>query len=116
METEHYRASGMAPDFATQSGPMLVISGKLHPKFLADSDSFKRRNGVGVDAAGRVHFAISEGAVRFYDFATFFRDRLGCADALYLDGTISSLYAPEIGRYDRLFPLGPIIAVTDLVR
>ncbi|SMD14419.1 phosphodiester glycosidase family protein [Rhizobium sp. RU36D] len=116
METARYQASQITPDFATQSGPMLVMSGKLHPKFLADSDSFKRRNGVGVDAEGKVHFVISEGTVRFHDFATFFRDRLGCADALYLDGTISSLYAPEMGRNDRLFPMGPIIAVSDLIR
>lgn len=116
METARYQTSRITPDFATQSGPMLVVSGKLHPKFLADSDSFKRRNGVGIDADGKVHFVISEGTVRFYDFAKFFRDKLGCADALYLDGTISSLYASEIGRHDRLFPMGPIIAVTDLVR
>ncbi len=99
-------------DFATQSGPMLVIRGVLHPRFLPDSDSLKIRNGVGVDARGRVWFVVSENRTRFYDMALFFRDRLHCPDALYLDGTISSLYAPDLQRYDRFFPMGPILAVT----
>ncbi|WP_246739670.1 phosphodiester glycosidase family protein [Martelella sp. HB161492] len=110
-ETRAYLASGFKADFATQSGPMLVIDGKLHPRFLPDSDSFKRRNGVGVNADGKVVLVISRQAVSFYDFALVFRDDLGCDNALFLDGTISSLYAPELGRNDRLFPLGPIIAV-----
>ncbi|TPW31826.1 hypothetical protein FJU08_07030 [Martelella alba] len=110
-ETRAYLASGFKADFATQSGPMLVIDGKLHPRFLPDSDSFKRRNGVGVNADGKLVFVISRQAVRFYDFALVFRDDLGCDNALFLDGTISSLYAPELGRNDRLFPLGPIIGV-----
>jgi Predicted periplasmic protein len=111
QETNAYLASGFRAEYATQSGPMLVIGGKIHPRFLPDSDSLKIRNGVGIDAAGRVVFAISERPVRFHDFAVFFRDVIGCVDALYLDGTISSLYAPEIGRHDRLFPMGTIIAV-----
>lgn len=110
-ETEAYLSSGFKADYATQSGPMLVIEGKIHPRFLPDSDSLKVRNGVGIDGAGRAVFAISERPVRFHDFAVFFKDVLGCANALYLDGTISSLYAPEIGRHDRLFPLGTIIGV-----
>ncbi|MHA7969095.1 phosphodiester glycosidase family protein [Rhizobium sp. CAU 1783] len=110
-ETTRYLKRNPAPDFATQSGPMLVIGGKLHPKFLPDSDSLKIRNGVGVDAEGRVHFVISRDWVNFHQFARLFRDRLGCANALYLDGTISSMFAPELGRNDRWMPLGPIIAV-----
>lgn len=108
---EAYRAAGIRPRFATQSGPMLVIEGALHPRFLPDSDSLKTRNGVGVTNMGAVVFAVSKRPVRFHDFATLFRDRLNCPNALFLDGTISSLYAPEINRHDRLFPLGPIIAV-----
>lgn len=99
-------------DFATQSGPMLVIDGKLHPRFLADSDSLKIRNGVGVDRHGRVWFVVSDDSTRFHALARLFRDRLHCRNALYLDGTISSLYAPDVGRFDRFFPMGPIITVT----
>lgn len=110
-ETHAYLQEGLKPSFATQSGPMLVIDGKLHPRFLPQSDSLKIRNGVGVDGEGRVHFAISQAPVRFYDFATLFRDELKCPNALFLDGTISSLYWPEGDGRDSLFPLGPIIAV-----
>ena len=40
----------IAPEvtFATQSGPMLVIDGALHPKFNANGPSKKKRNGVGI--------------------------------------------------------------------
>lgn len=101
-----------AVDFATQSGPMLVLRGRVHPAFKPDSDSLKTRNGVGVDRSGRVHFVISEQAVSFYNMARVFKDLLDCPNALFLDGSISSLYAPELGRFDSLFPMGPIIAVT----
>ena len=111
-ETGQFLRDRVQADFATQSGPMLVRHGKLHPAFLPDSDSLKSRNGVGVDRNGQVYFVISDGAVRFYDMARLFRDGLGCPDALFLDGSISSLYAPDVGRYDRFFPMGPIIAVT----
>lgn len=114
-ETSAYLNGNLAPQFATQSGPMLVIDNKLHPRFLPDSDSFKRRNGVGVSPDGIVHFVISEKPVRFYDFATLFRDVLKTPNALYLDGTISSVDIPAIGRRDDLFPMGPIIAVVDRV-
>lgn len=111
METRAFLKRNRRPDHATQSGPMLVIDGKLHPRFIAGSDFKKRRNGVGIVNRHTVVFAISERAVSFHDFATLFRDRLACRNALFLDGTISSLYAPEIGRTDFIWPLGPIIAV-----
>lgn len=112
METKASVAQGIKADFATQSGPMLVINGALHPRFLADSDSLKVRNGIGIDGAGQVHMVISKVPVRFYDFARLFRDRLGCANALYLDGTISSAFIAQSNRRDRLFPVGPIISVS----
>lgn len=96
---------------ATQSGPMLVINNELHPRFIQDSDSLKRRNGVGIRADGTVVFAISEGAVNFYNFATLFRDKLKTPQALYLDGTISRLFAPSLGRHDYGAAMGPIIGV-----
>ena len=39
---------------------------------------------------------ISEDAVTFREFALYFRDVLGCSEALYLDGAISSLFAPQL--------------------
>ena len=94
-ETQAYRKLGLAPDYATQSGPLLVANGKLHPDFNKSGTSFKVRSGVGVCEGGKVRFAISAGPVNFYSFATFFRDTLGCPDALYLDGSISAYATPD---------------------
>lgn len=89
--------------FATQSGPMLVIDGALHPAFNEDSPSKRIRHGVGVDGAGRTYWVISEQPVRFHDLATFFRDGLGCPDALYLDGTVSRLAVRDTRVQDGFF-------------
>jgi len=100
METEAFLQAKPKAAFATQSGPMLVVDGKLHPAFIEGSTDLKPRDGVCV-AGSNVHFAISEGRVNFYDFARLFRDKLGCKDALFLDGgSAPGLYAPELGRDD----------------
>lgn len=111
IETRAFAANPPACRFATQSGPMLVIDGALHPRFLANSDSLYIRNGVGVAPDGRALFAISGRAVNFHTFARFFRDALGTPDVLYLDGSISRLFAPELRRNDFGFAMGPIIGL-----
>ena len=111
IETRTYLADPPDCRYATQSGPMLVIDGKLHPRFLPDSDSRHIRNGVGVDAGGIVHFAISDQPVTFHEFGRFFRDALGTPNALYLDGKVSKLHAPELHRSDGGLPMGPIVGV-----
>ena len=110
-ETLAFAKSGRKPAFATQSGPMLVVRGRLHPKFRRTSDSFKVRNGVGVSPDGRVHFAMSHGAVNFWTFATLFRDHLGTPDALFLDGTVSAVRARGFTRGGFWAELGPMIVV-----
>jgi len=110
LDTGHYLRAKIRPDFATQSGPMLVIDGQIHPKISADGPSQKIRNGVGVQEDGRVAvFAISERPVTFGAFARLFRDDLGGRNALFLDGTVSSLYAPNLSRSDISRPLGPLV-------
>jgi uncharacterized protein YigE (DUF2233 family) len=114
MTTDAWLASPLAARFATQSGPMLVIGGKIHPAFIENSTDRKDRDGVGVDASGKVHFAITEDAVNFHNFARFFRDALGCDDALFLDGgSAPGIYSPELGRDDAPGHggYGPIIGV-----
>ena len=114
METKAFLNARPDAEFATQSGPMLVIDGELHSAFIAGSSDRKMRNGVGVSGPGEVHFVISEGRVNFHDFARLFRDKLGCEDALFLDGgSAPGLYAPELGRDDAPGHggYGPIIAV-----
>lgn len=98
VQTEDYQPEGEVIN-AVQSGPMLVIRGKLHPRFIEGYQSKHIRNGVGIDREGRVVFAISNSPVNFHDFGTLFRDVLGCPNALYLDGAISEMYAPELTRF-----------------
>ena len=95
METDAYRRARLTPTYATQSGPLLVQGGQLHPAFNKGGTSFKLRSGVGVCKGGQVRFAVSAGPVNFYTFATFFRDTLDCPDALYLDGSISAYATPD---------------------
>jgi uncharacterized protein YigE (DUF2233 family) len=111
---ESRRFAEAPPDctYATQSGPMLVIDGALHPRFLPASDSLNIRNGVGVSPDGeRMWMVISDQPVNFHHFGRFFRDYLETPNALYFDGRVSRLHAPEIGRSDLGFPVGPIIGV-----
>lgn len=117
IESRAFAAAPRPCRYATQSGPMLVIGGKLHPRFLPDSDSRHIRNGVGVSPDGHTaYFAISARPISFHDLARLFRDALGTPDALYLDGTISRLHAPGLGRDDGGFPMGPIVGLVAAVR
>lgn len=109
----NYAAQTRAARWATQSGSMLLISGALHPRFQDDGPSRYVRNGVGVRDAQTAYFVISSGAVSFGRFARFFRDELGCDNALFLDGSVSSLWAPHMQRRDGNQALGPLIAVLE---
>ena len=114
VESRAFAADPPVCRYATQSGPLLVIGGDLHPGFLPASDSLNIRNGVGVSAdRARAVFVISDGRVNFHSFARFFRDVLGMPDALYLDGSISRLYAPQLDRRDGGFAIGPIVGVVE---
>ena len=111
-ETRAFLKQRPQADLATQSGPMLVMNGRVHPRFDRRSTSLKARNGVGVRADGKVMFAISRGEVSFDAFARLFRDGLNCPNALFLDGgSASSLYAPSLNRHGNILSLGPMLAV-----
>jgi uncharacterized protein YigE (DUF2233 family) len=110
-ESRRFAARRPAVRWATQSGPMLVIEGKLHPKFDADGESQLIRNGVGVSDPHTAWFAISDDPVSFGRFARLFRDALHCSNALYLDGSVSSLWDRASGRHDESTRLGPMVAV-----
>jgi uncharacterized protein YigE (DUF2233 family) len=112
LESSQYRTLQEPVIFATQSGPLLLQAGQINAALSPQGTSRLIRNGVGVMSADRVVFAISEDPISFYEFALLFRDRLNCADALYLDGNVSSLYSKALKRNDNRVPLGPLIAVT----
>jgi uncharacterized protein YigE (DUF2233 family) len=116
-ETQAFLKQRPQADLATQSGPMLVMNGRLHPRFNRGSTSLKLRSGVGVRADGKVIFAISQEAVSFDSFARLFRDGQSCPNALFLDGgSVSSLYAPTLNRSGNVLPLGPMLAVFETNR
>jgi uncharacterized protein YigE (DUF2233 family) len=113
MTTDDYARDQPKPALATQSGPMLVHNGEITTSAVMNPNSTSRkiRNGVCAPAPGTVIFAISDSPVTFYEFAVFFRDTLHCREALYLDGSISGLYAPRLNREDRGSDMGPILGV-----
>ncbi|MER9444265.1 phosphodiester glycosidase family protein [Mesorhizobium sp. M0340] len=98
--------------FATQSGPMLVIDGRLHPRFEQNGTSRYIRNGVGVRDENTVVLAISRSEVSLGSFARLFRDALDCPSALFFDGAVSALSNGERMIVGGNYPAGPIIAVT----
>jgi uncharacterized protein YigE (DUF2233 family) len=116
LTTEEYTKQQPNARFATQSGPMLVIKGSLHPALIPASTDRTRRSGVGVGKDGRIHFAISETRVNFHDFARLFRDHLDCPTALFLDGGRGTgIYTPTLRRSDISWHggYGPILGLIE---
>ena len=113
IATDDYDKERPKPSLATQSGPMLVHEGEITTSAVMNPNSTWRkiRNGVCAPSPDAVVFVLSESPVTFYEFASFFRDALHCREALYLDGTISSLYAPKLNRDDHGADMGPILGV-----
>ncbi len=99
------------PEFGTQSGPMLVVDGKIHPEITRDGPSKLVRNAVGVDDEGRAHFVISNAPISFGKLARFYKDELDVKNALFLDGNVSLLWNPATDRLDTGAPIGPIVVV-----
>ena len=108
--TEQFRYSRRIR-YATQSGPMLVINGKLHPAFRQGSTNLNIRNGVGILPGGQVLFAMSRQKVSLYEFASYCQ-RQGCRNALYLDGYVSRTYLPEQGWTQTDGDFGVMIGVS----
>lgn len=110
-ESSSYAAGAPAAAFATQSGPLLVIDGKLHPRFEENGASRYIRNGIGVRDSHTVVLAISRKPVSFGTFGRLFRDALQCPNALYFDGAVSALSNGRDAVIGGTYPTGPILAV-----
>ena len=111
VTTENFKDDGRIK-YATQSGPMLLVDGKINEQFAESSDNLNVRNGVCVLDDGRVIFAISRRTVTFYAFAVHFRNA-GCRNALYLDGFVSRMYSPEKDLHDLDGDFGVIIGLAE---
>ena len=110
--TDDFVAQKPKAAWASQSGPMLVTAGKLHPEISHDGQSRHTRNGVGIAPNGDALFVITDTPVSFGKLARLFRDELKAQDALYFDGAVSALWAPSLGRLDAGAELGPMVIVT----
>lgn len=97
--------------YALQSGPMLLIDGKIHPEFSWKSQNRYNRSGVGELEDGQIVFAISKEPVSFYELAEYFQTFWKCKNALYLDGAISKMYAPGLNRKERFGRFAGMIGV-----
>ncbi len=109
VETSEFQA--LQVSYASQSGPLLINNGKIHPQFQQGSTNVKIRNAVGVVNDSLIVFVISDGPINFYDLSVFFRDSLSCQNALYLDGVISEMYLPELGIIEKGGDFAAIFAV-----
>ncbi len=113
--TDQYIKGKHSPTLATQSGPMLVIDGKIHPKFNEESTNRLYRNGVGILPDGRILLAITEhtltSRVNLHGFATMFLKQ-GCKNALFLDGGLSAVRIPVANiRIETGRQLGPLLSI-----
>ena len=97
ITTKAYQKEKVKPTYALQSGPMLVVNGKINKELSPTSRNRFVRSGVGVIDSTKLAFVISKQPVRFYDFARVFQQKFKCKNALYLDGFISEMYLPELG-------------------
>ena len=110
LEAKRFQRSKQRVKLAVQSGPLLLDHGRVHHKFNEPSPNLLLRNGVGVDAQGRIVFACSDrselgkvGRINLYGFAMLFK-KLGCENALFLDGDISEMFIRgETGEIAAIF-------------
>ena len=101
---------------ATQSGPILLEDGAMPAAAVrpASGPSARRlkRNAVCADH-GVATLVMVDSGVTLHELAVYLRDRVGCRNALYLDGAISQALDARSGRSDAGVPLGPILGVVE---
>lgn len=114
VDTDRFAAEreALLPDvrFATQSGPLLIKNGSINDVFSDASTNRLVRNAVCTISPHESVLALSRGPISFYEFAQFLLRKLGCTDALYLDGNISRMYPGDGSDLGPSF--GVIIGVT----
>lgn len=112
LESNDFNEKSPKVKHAIQSGPLLLLDGKINKKFNKGSSNKYIRSGVGVLNDQTVIFAISKKPVCFYDFAEMFLKKLSCKNALYLDGAISEMYLPGVIKDDYSNNFSTIISVS----
>jgi len=113
MTTQDYANSSLSPEYALQSGPLLVMDGKINPSIEDARKVRYTRAGAGITADGTVVLAFSAEPLSLYEFAAVFRDELNCPNALYLDGAIVSLHIPGANIHHSGGPMAGILALVE---
>lgn len=116
LTTKAYQKSAQSAaqlKLATQSGPMLIIDGKINAKFLPHSQSLYSRNGVCIGKDNALLFVATATGEKtnFFQFASAMK-QLNCRNALYLDGNISKLYIAGKSFAIHFSPFVGILSVT----
>ena len=88
--------------WAIQSGPLLLIDGRINPALPNKKKTM--RHGVGIKKDGKVCFAVIEAGMK--DFAKHFLDE-GCTNALYLDGENADTWenGSTLKKFSRFGPM-----------
>jgi uncharacterized protein YigE (DUF2233 family) len=115
IETESFEdfATINKVNFATQSGPILLMNKKINPSLMRFGNNKLVRNAVCLSSENRVSFSISKQPVSFTELAIHLKEDLDCHSALYLDGSISGVYLKENVYLDPTL-YGPLIAISAL--
>ena len=91
-------ATGVSQAF--ESKPRLIIDGAI-PSFKTQGTA--RRSAVGIDGNGQIIFAVTQDYFTLDEWATCLQQRLGCRNALNLDGGSSTQLALR-GDFDLTIP------------
>lgn len=112
IKTESFQAFSKEHkiQYATQSGPLLLINDKYNQSLNKYDKNKLIRNAICVTAKNEVNLSISKMPVNFTELSEHLR-ALKCNSALYLDGTISGIYRKGMPLRNNP-PYGVLIAVT----
>lgn len=118
VSTEDWAAAPRPAAYALQSGPMMLIDGRINPRFIKGLSSPHKRNAACIAEDGSLYFVISSAHSRDSEWPSFYRMSeallsFGCRQALYLDGTISHYYAPGQGSWFHWRPFVGMIAIVE---
>lgn len=117
VTTSHWQQKPVHVDYALQSGPMLLIDGKINPRFLKNLSSSYKRNAVCITRGNALYFIITTQYRKewpnFYHLAQTLQ-AFGCYQALYLDGALSDYYLPgKSGWFHWKNFVGMIVVTTE---
>lgn len=104
--------------YALQSGPMMLMNGKINSRFIKGLSSPHKRNAACISQSGELYFIITTAVAQGSEWPSFYQMSeamlsFGCEQALYLDGTISHYYATGQSHWFHWRPFVGMIAIVN---